>query len=77
MSENKNNEGKEEKKIDLTVIKTYDYWGNIKTAGCGRGKTPESNGDCMGLQDSKSDAALTNTRTAIESYMKELNYFTI
>lgn len=74
MSENKNNEGKEEKKIDLTVIKTYDYWGNIKTAGCGRGKTPQSNGDCMGLQDSKSDAALTNTRTAIESYMKELNY---
>lgn len=73
MSENKDNEGKEEKKLDLTVIKTYDYWGNIKTAGCANGSSTED-GTCMGLQDSKSDAALTNTRIAIESYMKELNY---
>ena len=58
---------------DLEVIKTYNYWDNIKKAQCAKGEAVSS-GNCMGFKSDSTDATLEQNRIGLESYLSALQY---
>ena len=57
----------------VEVIKTYNYWDNIKKAQCEKGQDVSS-GNCMGFKSDSRDATLKQNRIGLESYLSALQY---